>query len=530
MNASVPLIEVADRVPDAPWAWKYPHDPEQWDDQIWRLHNLYYVVDKYGYRVKFRPNWAQIDLLEKMWFTNVILKARQLGFTTFIDLLLLDNCIWQPDKRAGIICHALPDAAVIFRDKVKFPFDNLPDEIKERAAPKLDSANELLFANNSSIRVGTSMRSGTFNYLHISEYGKLCARTPDKAREVRTGALNTVQAGQLVFIESTAEGRAGHFFELCQTSEKLARSGKTLTALDYKFHFYPWWQHPDYVLEAADGEYFISAELAEYFHELEVKEGIVLSEARRFWYFKKSIEQGEDMRREYPSTSAEAFQASVEGAYYRKDMLKARSERRIKTVPYIRDIPVNTFWDLGFNDFNAIWFHQQVGTEHRFIDYLQDSGEADVFYAKKLQERPYVYGTHYLPHDADQHWKDGNTAYDRYRKLLRGMGRVQTVTKVAENRLGVSAVRAILPQCWFDEQKCEVGIGALDLFRKEWDEKNGCWKETYKHDDASHGAKAFEGFARTFEAIPGAAQTLPGARTRGWRSRKNRGRRSYMTV
>jgi hypothetical protein len=73
-----------------------------------------------------------------------------------------------------------------------------------------DSADELVFANNSSIRVSTSMRSGTLQYLHVSEYGQLCSRYPDKAREIRTGALNTVQAGQVVFIESTAEGREGH--------------------------------------------------------------------------------------------------------------------------------------------------------------------------------------------------------------------------------------------------------------------------------------------------------------------------------
>ena len=76
-----------------------------------------------------------------------------------------------------------------------------------------------MLSNNSSIRVGTSLRSGTLQYLHISEYGKLCAQFPEKAREVRTGALNTVQAGQVVFIESTAEGQEGHFFDLCEARE-----------------------------------------------------------------------------------------------------------------------------------------------------------------------------------------------------------------------------------------------------------------------------------------------------------------------
>jgi hypothetical protein len=518
-----------DHLPDAPRAHLWPKDPEQWHDQLWRLHNLYYVVDKFGRKVRFQPNWAQVDLLENMWYLNVILKARQLGFTTFIDLLLLDNCAFQDNKRAGIICHALPDAAVIFRDKVKFPFDNLPEAIREELAPKQDSANELLFSNNSSIRVGTSLRSGTFNYLHISEYGKLCARTPDKAREVRTGALNTVQAGQVCFIESTAEGRAGHFFELCQRTERDRAANKKPTALDYKFHFYPWWQHPDYVLDV-EGDLLLPTDLAEYFADLAAKEGITLSDARKHWYFKKAVEQGEDMRREYPSTPAEAFSQSVEGAYFRKEMLRARMERRVRTVPYVRDVQVNTFWDLGMNDLNCIWFHQQIGTEHRFIDYLQDSGEQPTFYAKALQSRPYVYGVHWLPWDADHMFPNGGrTAYDTYRMLLRGMGVVRMVPRVNDDLAGIQATRMILHQCWFDEIKCEDGISALDLFRKEWDDKNGCWKESYAHDDASHGAKAFEGFARTYDALPQASKTAaPSSRRRGWRSR--RGRLNHMTV
>jgi hypothetical protein len=86
----------------------------------------------------------------------------------------------------------------------------------------------------------TSLRSGTLQYLHISEYGKLCAQYADKAREVRTGALNTLQAGQVVFIESTAEGKEGYFFELCEAGQAKQRMGARLTPLDFKFHFYPW--------------------------------------------------------------------------------------------------------------------------------------------------------------------------------------------------------------------------------------------------------------------------------------------------
>ena len=94
-----------------------------------------------------------------------------------------------------------------------------------------------MLSNNSSIRVGTSLRSGTLQYLHISEYGKLCAQFADKAREVRTGALNTFQAGQVVFIESTAEGKEGHFFEMCETAQAKQRMGTHLTAARLQISF-----------------------------------------------------------------------------------------------------------------------------------------------------------------------------------------------------------------------------------------------------------------------------------------------------
>jgi hypothetical protein len=106
---------------------------------------------------------------------------------------------------------------------------------------------------------------------------------------------------------------------------------------------------------------------------------------------------------------------------------------------------------------------------------------------------------------------------------------LDVVQKVPDNREGVNAVREILGQCWFDETKCEKGIAGLEAFRKAWDERNGVWKEDYVHDWASHPAKAFEQFARSFEAHPTAGRTVSTLkRQRGWRSR--RGRLNYMTV
>src|SRR5437773_2111081 len=98
--------------------------------RLWRLKNLYQITDRCGRRVTFTMNSAQEALYHSMHRQNVILKSRQRGFTTFIQLFMLDACLFNLDIRAGTIAHTLPDARAIFRDKIRFPYDNLPDGLK----------------------------------------------------------------------------------------------------------------------------------------------------------------------------------------------------------------------------------------------------------------------------------------------------------------------------------------------------------------------------------------------------------------
>ena len=149
----------------------------------WRLNNLYYIRDKQGYMVQFKMNWAQERLYADKWYCNIVLKARQLGMSTFICLLLLDKTLFNSGQSAGIIAHTIDDGQYLFA-KIKFAYDNLPPEIKQERTADNNTAQMLKFSNGSSIRVGTSLRSSTFQYLHISEFGKICAKYPEKAREI----------------------------------------------------------------------------------------------------------------------------------------------------------------------------------------------------------------------------------------------------------------------------------------------------------------------------------------------------------
>ena len=77
----------------------------QFLDPRWRLSNLYTITDKAGRQVPFRPNEAQLALLNELHSANIILKARQLGFTTLCCLIYLDACVFTPNTRAGVIAQ-----------------------------------------------------------------------------------------------------------------------------------------------------------------------------------------------------------------------------------------------------------------------------------------------------------------------------------------------------------------------------------------------------------------------------------------
>ncbi len=280
-------------------------------DWRWRLNNLYQIKDEAGRQITFRMNWAQQQLWDRMHYMNVILKARQLGFTTFIQLFMLDACLFNRNIRARTIAHTGDAVEEIFREKIKFAYDNLPEALREAIPTVGDSAKVLAFKNGSSISVGQSGRSGTYQYLHVSELGEICARFPDKAEEIRSGALNAMHPGGVVFIESTAKGKLGLFYETCEDAQELQRQSVELGLLDYRFHFFPWWRHPGYTLDEPVPD---SDKLTEYFAGLE-KHGITLTDGQKAWYGKKARSQKGSIKSQFPSTPDEAFEGA-EGVFF----------------------------------------------------------------------------------------------------------------------------------------------------------------------------------------------------------------------
>lgn len=449
--------------------------------------------------IDFAPNWAQDDLLSNMHYFNVILKARQLGFTTLISLYFLDCCLFFDNHAAAVVAQNLDAATEIFRDKIKFAYDNLPHWLKIMRPLLTENQSEMEFINGSKICVGLSLRSGTFQSLHVSEFGKTSIKFPDKAKEIKTGAFNTVHQGQMIFVESTAEGQAGEFYELVKTARKLQDKNAELTSLDPKFFFYPWYENDEYALPEGEAlRTVLDEETIKYFEELEKEHDIFLSPRQKAWYFKKSEIMGDEMMREFPSTPDESFAASVEGAIYPKQMRLLRRSGRITSVPWEPKSLVHTFWDFGNANYMAIWFFQKVLREFRMIRYHQDSGAEQGFkeYADFMRDLGYSYGSHYVPHDGatTRLLAAGNQTY---KQMMESQGlrniRVVPVTKDKWRDIEFVCKPALL-KCWFDESNCAKGIKCLDNYRKEKN-KEGVFQKEPVHDEYSDGSDAFRTFA-----------------------------------
>lgn len=204
-----------------------------------------------------------------------------------------------------------------------------------------------------------------------------------------------------------------------------------------------------------------------------------------------SVEEGEA---KFSQEYLVDFDAAAPGSYYGPLIKAAKAEGRVTRVPYDPALKVDTAWDLGIDDYTAIWFFQQVGREVRAIDYFEVGGEGlQSIVREAIASKPYVYGTHHLPHDVMVR-ELGAAGRSRF-ETLGGLG-VSPISVGApqnpEDRINAS--RSLIPVTWFDAEKCASGIDRLSQYRKRWNKAAHAYMGPL-HDAASHGADAFGEFA-----------------------------------
>ena len=495
-------------------------------DPQWRIRNLYKVKNKDKVIVPFVPNEAQDGLLRSMHWRNIIPKARQRGFSTVIQLLGLDTALFQPGSDVGVIAQDLETSMDIFQSKIELAYDNLPPQIKAMVPVTSKTKTSMEFGNGSKVRVGTSMRGGTPNFVHVSEFGKICAKYPDKAREVLTGTLPAVPANGMVFIESTAEGRAGAFYTMSQEAKASQDQGKKLASLEFKLHFASWWDADEYELDPED--IIVTAKEHEYFEQIEAKIGRLISARKRAWYVTtlRQTFAGDQqmMNQEYPSTFDEAFSVSMEGTYFAVQFAAARKNNQLKQhIPVLPSVPAFTFWDIGNSDGTAVWVLQRIGMEWRAIRFKEGWGEPYSTFSRWLQSLGLTWDTMFLPHDAD-HVRQGATTNQSPKQMLEGLMpgvRFEVVPRIEDVNWGIQQTRDVFPIIYFDETECKEGIVHVEAYRRKWNDRQACWSnEPDKAGGHSEAADALRQFAQAYAGgiINLSRGSLKRSKPRNWRT------------
>lgn len=462
-------------------------------DPDWRLVNLYYIHDDKGNRVRFVPNAGQRSFLAGMATRNVLPKARKIGFSTLIAVMITDRCVFRKGHVAGIVDYTIDDA----QDKlsmIRFAYMNLPDHIRLGNPLTRDNDKYLEWKNGSSVSVGTSYRGGTPADLHVSEFGKTSTDNPEAAKEILTGAIHAVPVGGRIWVESTAHGTSGEFCAMVKRAQVLDEQKTPLTALDFKFQFYGWWIKEDYRLPS--GMVTIPWELNDYFGEVEAKIGRVIDADQRAWYAKTLEQLGPDeIKEEFPSTADELFFVSIKGAFWRDEISRARRDERIgRPIPFDPSRGVNTFWDIG-EDCTSIWFHQTDGVRHRFIDYWEEVGsslqKACGVLDEKRRERGFVYRDHYGPHDLEN--KDWAHESKSRRQMALDLGvKFTVVPRIPIKADSIEAGRRLLNVSWFDAERTKLGVERLENYTRRWNKQMAQFTGEPLHDIASHGADAYQ--------------------------------------
>lgn len=196
-----------------------------------------------------------------------------------------------------------------------------------------------------------------------------------------------------------------------------------------------------------------------------------------------------------------SFAAANIGAFFAKEMQAVERAGKILPVPYDPQYPVYTGWDIGKNMHMAIWCFQVIGMEYRAINFftnLRDINEA----VRTLQDTGYMFGGHYLPHDAEP--AQVTTGYSVEQQVQQlGLTNTHIVPMVKSVGERINAIRRMIPMTVFDKTNTEYGVDALNAYGVEWDEKHKTLKENPKHDWSSHPCDAFGTFAMGYQPDQG---------------------------
>jgi hypothetical protein len=463
-------------------------------DAYWRLHHIYHVKNDKGKVVPFRPNAEQSALYKAILKDGkrniLIIKARQLGMSTAIEMFILDSLAFGQGIQAAIVDQTQGDASKKLNNKIKLGWNYLPKEF--RKAYHHPKENDGIFSCQlvghpevNEVQAGLTARGDTFQILHISEWGPIQALDAARSEEILTGAMPAAKDGIRIIETTWKGGKNGHLWDLTKRAIDMPEQDKTRE--DFHLFFFPWFNDPQYNTEGRVEQ--IDEETMEYFRAMEKETGHTFTDTQKMWYYKKAIPMALHRFQEFPTTLAEAFTGSTEGVILHSQVMTARLEKRVFNFKHDPTELVYTFWDLGAPVNMCTWYAQFIGREIHLIDVDMELDLDLIDRLARMLQKPYAYGGHYFPHDAAAKEKSGKNFLEQVAPRLghcRVIPRARSMS--AANWPGIDHLRSMFPRMVFNKAPCDPALERLEAYRTKVDRTNGYVTETIVHDQCSHVA------------------------------------------
>src|SRR4030042_3504878 len=266
------------------------------------LESITSIASKEREVVPFIFNEAQNQYYINRTRRDIILKARQMGFSTIILGLFLHDTINVPNTTSILVCDTQKNAQALFA-RSQFMFDSMPEQVRPHI--KYRDALELYFDKlNSRITIGSAEtrdfgRGRTINNLHLSEVS-----SPSFTEDFLIGLLESVPRTGHVVLESTARGEGGPFYDYYMGAKNPFRP-KRRVKNEYFGHYFVWHKHSEYKITDLTEEQ--KSEILTSLDEEEVAliERFGLTVEQLAWRREKKFRMGAKFVQEYPEDDDE---------------------------------------------------------------------------------------------------------------------------------------------------------------------------------------------------------------------------------
>jgi len=461
-------------------------------DPVFRLTcgRIYMIRNQDGEPEWFQPKPEQKRIIRLIYLSGVkvliIPKARQLGMSTLIALIILDTILWSTSVQTTLIDYNGDNARKKMVEKVIYAYDRLPPAVAALSSVRAKNTQTGEFAVGPNVAFcseedakmrstaffGDQPRGGTNQILWLSEWAEIAARFPQRSTDIKTGALSSAKRG-LIIVETTWHGgKRGDVWPFVKAA--LETPPEHRTSRTPAIQFFAWWTDPRNRQEGSPEA--IRPETLAYFTEIkrawpQELDGIEFDHEQMLWYQEESIKLGVYMRGQNPTVLEECFQSIIKGAIWAEAIAKCRQEGRITNVPHDPTLEVDTFWDLGAPSNTSIKFVQHRGPFHHLIASQQGGWSFVPDLVRSLKLRGYKYHIHFLPHDGAQTDRGGATFEQQFREELARQGvsgQIVVIPRAGSVWPGVNQMTSMFNTLLIDIS-CKEFIDAAENYRRRPD-------------------------------------------------------------